>query len=66
MEGSLDQRIVPKMACRFLLLTTPFTGPNMRDDINVVLDKGWTLIGIYLIDGKDFAVFQRPKRQKDL
>ena len=61
--GTLNQQHVRKMTCRFLKLTAPFTGPNMRDDINAVLDEGWLLLGIYLIDGDNFAVFTRPKKQ---
>ena len=60
---SLNQIRVGKQICRFLKLTTPFTGPNMKDDINLVLDEGWDLNGIYLIQGSDFAVFTRPKKQ---
>ena len=63
MEASLDKKIVPKMVCRFLKLTTPFTAPNMRDDVNAILNLGWSLVGIYPIDGSDWAVFQRPKKQ---
>ncbi len=61
--ATLDIKSIPKMTCRFLKLTTPFTGPNMKADINDILDEGWTLVGIYLIDGNNFAVFQRPKKQ---
>ena len=66
--GTLDTlpeepNAVPQV-CRFLKMTAPFTGPNMRDDINVVLEEGWRLSGIYLIDGDNWAVFTRPKRQK--
>ena len=61
--GTLDEQTIPKQVCRFLKLTTPFTGPNMKDDIDVILDEGWNLTGIYLIQGNDFAVFTRPKKQ---
>jgi len=66
MAGSLDsiKGSVPKQVCRFLKLTAPFTGPNMRDDVNAVLADGWNLNGIFLIDGDNWAVFTRPKRQK--
>ena len=64
--GTLDDtNQLPKQTSRFLKLTAPFTGPNMRDDINAVLDQGWNLIGIYLIDGDYFAVFVRPKKRAD-
>jgi hypothetical protein len=62
-NGSLNQNLVPQMACRFLQLTAPFTGPNMRDNINAILELGWALNGIYTIDGKEWAVFTRPKKQ---
>jgi hypothetical protein len=64
--GSLDlsKNETPKQVCKFLKLSAPFTGPNMRDDINNVLDEGWNLNGIYIINGDDFAVFTRPKRQQ--
>ena len=61
--GSLDQKIVPQMACRFLKLVAPFTGPGMRDQVNAILEMGWVLNGIYPIDGDDWAVFTRPKKQ---
>jgi len=60
---SLNQTRVGKQVCRFLKLTAPFTGPNMKDDINLILDEGWNLNGIYLIQGSDYAVFTRPKKQ---
>jgi len=63
--GTLDPVVtnVRPQVCRFLKLTAPFTGPNMRDDINAILDQGWLLQGIYLINGDNFAVFTRSKRQ---
>ena len=62
MKLDTDQ-LTPKQICRFLKLTTPFTGPNMRDEINNILKDGWNLLGIYLIEGNNFAVFTRPKQQ---
>ena len=61
--GTLDEQTVPKQVCRFLKLSAPFTGPNMKDDIDAILDEGWSLNGIYLINGDQFAVFTRPKKQ---
>jgi hypothetical protein len=62
--GTLDGgQLIDKQVCRFLKLTAPFTGSNMRSDINAVLDEGWHLVGIYLINGDNFAVFTRPKKQ---
>jgi hypothetical protein len=62
--GTLDaEQLVEQQVCRFLKLTAPFTGPNMRDDINNVLNEGWKLNTIALINGDYFAVFVRPKKQ---
>jgi hypothetical protein len=66
--GTLDTMseepdVIPQV-CRFLKLTAPFTGPNMRDDINTILELGWRLNGIYTINAEFWAVFTRPKRQQ--
>ena len=64
MGGTLDgQQLVEGQVCRFLKLEAPFTGPNLKDEVNDVLSQGWNLIGIYLIGGSNFAVFTRPKKQ---
>jgi len=66
--GSLDPqaeqgRTVPQV-CRFLKIDPPFTGPSMRDQVNTILDQGWTFVEIDQINTNYFAVFTRTKRQQ--
>jgi len=65
MTGLLDvdkHEVVPQVS-RFDKLDSPFTGPNMKPQLDAILELGWNLIGIYNINGNDFAVYTRPKKQ---
>lgn len=42
---------------------TAITGPNIKAELDAILELGWNLIGIYDIGANTFAVYQRPKRQ---
>jgi hypothetical protein len=39
------------------------TGPNIKTELDAVLDDGWNLIDVFTKGTNTFAVFTRPKRQ---
>jgi len=61
--GSDDLKRVPELVSRVDKIDAPFTGPGIKAQLDAILELGWNLNGIYLIDGNDFAVYTRPKRQ---
>ena len=61
--GSLDENRVPELTSRVDKLDAPFTGPDIKAQLDAILELGWNLTGIYLINGDDYAVYTRPKRQ---
>ena len=61
--GSLDERRVPELTSRVDKIDAPFTAPGIKAQLDAILELGWHLNGIYLINGDDYAVFTRPKRQ---
>ena len=63
MAGSLDQKIVPNLVSRVDKLDAPFTGPGIKAQLDAILELGWALSGIYLINGDEYAVYTRPKKQ---
>ena len=65
MAGSLDsfKQSVPEQVSRVDKLDAPLTGPGIKTQLDAILELGWNLIGIYLINGDNYAVYTRPKRQ---
>ena len=61
--GSLDSRRVPDLVSRVDKIDAPFTGPGIKAQLDSILELGWNLIGIYTINGDEFAVYTRPKEQ---
>lgn len=39
------------------------TGPNIKAELDAVLELGWNLIDVFNKGNNTFAVFTRPKRQ---
>ena len=65
MAGSLDgiKQSVPEQTSRVDKLDAPYTAPGIKSQLDAILELGWNLIGIFLIQGNEFAVFTRPKKQ---
>ena len=65
MVGSLDgvKQIVPEQTSRVDKIDAPYTAPGIKAQLDAILELGWNLIGIFLINGDEYAVFTRPKRQ---
>jgi len=65
MPGSLDsiKQSVPDQVSRVDKIDAPFTAPGIKAQLDAILELGWNLHGIFLIQGDEFAVFTRPKRQ---
>lgn len=61
--GGLDARIVPDLVSRVDKIDAPFTGPGIKAQLDAILELGWNLIGIFTVNGDEFAVYTRPKRQ---
>jgi len=65
MSGSLDsiKQSVPEQTSRVDKIDAPYTAPGIKAQLDAILKLGWNFHGIFLINGDDFAVFTRPKRQ---
>lgn len=61
--GTLDSKVVPDLVSRMDKIDAPFTGPSIKAQLDAILALGWNLIGIFTINGNEFAVYTRPKRQ---
>ena len=62
---SLNKQRVGQQVSRVLKVSLPRSGPDMRSDINAVLDEGWMLLASYYDSSRDEVrfIFTRPKRQ---
>ena len=65
MVGSLDsiKQSVPEQVSRVDKIDPPTTAPGIKAQLDAILELGWNFHGIYLVQGNNFAVFTRPKRQ---
>ena len=61
--ASLDGRRIPDLVSRVDKIDAPFTGPGIKAQLDAILELGWNLNGIYVINGDEYAVYTRPKRQ---
>ena len=64
--GTLDEtNQVPTQVSRVLKISLPRTGPQMKDDINAILDDGWMLVESYYDTSRDEVrfIFTRAKRR---
>lgn len=68
MPGSLDKNLErAKQAERQVSRVdriTATTGPNIKSEIDAILNEGWNLIQIVRIGTNTFAIYTRPKRQR--
>lgn len=53
---------IPKQVCRIEKVDGN-TGPNIKAELDAILDQGWNLIDVFSKGNNTFAVFTRPKRQ---
>jgi len=53
---------IPASVCRVEKIDGN-TGPNIKAELDAVLDQGWNLIDVFTKGTNTFAVFTRPKRQ---
>jgi len=62
-EGTLNKKVIPPLTSRVDKIDAPFTAPGIKAQLDAILELGWNLNGIYFINGDEYAVFTRPKRQ---
>ena len=63
---SLNKRRVGQQVARVLKVDLPRSGPEMKNDLNAVLNEGWLLLASYYDSSRDEVrfIFTRPKGQK--
>ena len=68
MAGSLNKQggRGPIEKCKMLRITLPRTNPNIKSDIDSILDDGWHIAScVSFVDGADTEIlytFVKPKR----
>jgi hypothetical protein len=64
--GTLDERQeIEKEVSKVITISLPRSNPNMRDDINAELDKGWHIAASIYDSSRDEIriTFTRPKKR---